>query len=61
MRWLVIEFGKMWKEAVVEYLNVSRHFHGVTEGKSGKSQFVNYSGLRAEILTPNLPTAKPLY
>ena len=31
MRMLVNEFGRMWKEVVVAYLNVSRHLHGVTE------------------------------
>jgi len=30
-------------------------------GKLGKSQPLNYIGLQAEILTPDLPTAKPLY
>ena len=57
---LVNEFGRMWKEEVVAYLNVSRHFHSITE-ENQEHQSVNYSGLRAEILTPDLPTAKPLY
>jgi hypothetical protein len=31
LRMLVNEFGRMWKEAIVAYLNVSMHFRGVTE------------------------------